>query len=370
MKALKTLSPGSRVLIYGTGNFAKRVAGHSQVLGFELVGFVDHIKTTQPVELNGANYKVFECQSLPSQDNYDALILGIGNGYADLELIHRGLQAFVPKESIFSPVEFSNLCGSQNLDLDCYWMQSEPDFYKKNVKEIDEMLSVFEDEESRVLYLQILKYREFGEISDMPQPNKNSEQYLPDNLSTPPRNLRMVDLGACKGESLEFFLDRGHVIDFGAFFEPDYSNFIFLSEKLRRLKIGNSLVLPLAAWCETKLLSFDASSDTSSHLTEGGTVFVQAVDLSNFLATTSINYVKMDIEGAEYEALIGLEPIILRDKPHLAISVYHKPDDMWKIGLWLNLKYGKEYSFYLRNYCFQTFETILYAIPKNYSPRS
>ena len=56
----------------------------------------------------------------------------------------------------------------------------------------------------------------------------------------------------------------------------------------------------------------------------------------------------MDIEGAEYDALLGLESIIQRDRPHLAVSVYHKPDDMWKIGLWLHAKFGSMYSFYLR----------------------
>jgi hypothetical protein len=62
----------------------------------------------------------------------------------------------------------------------------------------------------------------------------------------------MLDLGACKGENLEFFLTRGHVVDFASFFEPDHSNFVFLAEKLRTLRIDNSLVLPLAAWDETK----------------------------------------------------------------------------------------------------------------------
>ena len=89
------------------------------------------------------------------------------------------------------------------------------------------------------------------------------------------------------------------------------------------------------------------------------------MNLSDFLATTSVNYIKMDIEGAEYEALLGLESVIKRDCPHLAISVYHKPDDMWKIGLWLNSKFGKQYTFYLRVYNFQTFDTLLYAIPRN-----
>jgi len=361
----KSLSIGSRVLVYGTGGFAKRVAINSLKLGYELIGFVDHVNFHLPVKLDNLEYEVFDSQDLPARSAYDAILLGIGNGYADLNKIYQELLRHTPKDSIYSPVEFSYLCGRNGINLDCYWMQSESDFYGEYSREINETLNMFEDEKSRSLFLQILKYREFGELLDLPHPDLTSEQYLPASLKTPPRNLRMLDLGACKGENLEFFLNRGHVVDFASFFEPDYSNFVFLAEKLRALRIDNSLVLPLAAWDETKILSFDASSDTSSRLVDAGGIFVQSVKLSDFLATTSVNYIKMDIEGAEYQALLGLESIIKRDVPHLAISVYHKPDDMWKIGLWLNSKFGKQYSFYLRTYCFQTFETLLYAIPNS-----
>ena len=113
------------------------------------------------------------------------------------------------------------------------------------------------------------------------------------------------------------------------------------------------------------MLSFDATSDTSSHLSTGGVETVQAVRISDLVATTKINYVKMDIEGAEFEALLGLEDVLKRDIPHLAVCVYHRPDDIWKIGLWLKNLMGESYSFHLRIYSNQTFETVLYAIPKS-----
>lgn len=361
----KVLEPGNRVLIYGTGNFAKKVAACALELGLQIIGFTDHRNNIDELNLDGKRYRVYEKNEVRHGNSFDVLILGIGNGYADLVQIYNDMSESIPKDCIFSPVEFSNYCGSQNLDLDCYWMQSNSNYYKNNSVEIEEMLGLFQDNESRELYLRTIKYREFGEILDLIQPDPISDHYLPGSLETPPKSLRMIDLGACRGENLEYFLDKGHTIDFGAFFEPDFSNFEFLAEKLRRLQINNSLVLPLAAWSETKLLTFDSSSDTSSHLSDVGDSYVQSVKLADFLATTEINYIKMDIEGAEYDALLGLESIIQRDRPHLAISVYHKPDDMWKIGLWLNAKFCSMYSFYLRTYCFQTFETVLYAIPNN-----
>lgn len=44
-----------------------------------------------------------------------------------------------------------------------------------------------------------------------------------------------------------------------------------------------------------------------------------------------IDFIKMDIEGAELDALQGASNVIKEFKPRLAISGYHKPQDLWEI---------------------------------------
>jgi hypothetical protein len=68
----------------------------------------------------------------------------------------------------------------------------------------------------------------------------------------------------------------------------------------------------------------------------------------------------MDIEGAEFAALEGAENIIKMQKPRLAISVYHKPEDIITIPNLL-LKYNKDYKFKLRHYSCCEYDTVLYA---------
>ncbi len=72
--------------------------------------------------------------------------------------------------------------------------------------------------------------------------------------------------------------------------------------------------------------------------------------------------IKMDIEGAEPEALCGAEKIIRRHAPVLAISVYHQVDHLWTIPLWIS-KACPGYSFFLRHHSDFAGETVCYAVP-------
>ncbi|MCI8691098.1 MAG: FkbM family methyltransferase [Oscillibacter sp.] len=73
-----------------------------------------------------------------------------------------------------------------------------------------------------------------------------------------------------------------------------------------------------------------------------------------------IGFIKMDIEGAEFDALHGAKGVIVRDKPLLAISAYHRTGDMLAIMDYLH-DLVPEYRFWLRHYSIGTADTVLYA---------
>lgn len=73
-----------------------------------------------------------------------------------------------------------------------------------------------------------------------------------------------------------------------------------------------------------------------------------------------VDFIKMDIEGAELLALQGAERVLRRFRPRLAISLYHAPDHLWRIPLWID-SLGLGYRFHLDHYTIHHEETVLYA---------
>ncbi|MEC3907400.1 FkbM family methyltransferase [Tamlana sp. 2201CG12-4] len=76
-----------------------------------------------------------------------------------------------------------------------------------------------------------------------------------------------------------------------------------------------------------------------------------------------VNYIKMDIEGAEPLALQGAEKTIRKFRPKLAIAIYHSMDDFVNIPKWI-LDLNLDYEIYLGHYTIHLEETVIFAKPK------
>ena len=75
-------------------------------------------------------------------------------------------------------------------------------------------------------------------------------------------------------------------------------------------------------------------------------------------------FFKLDIEGAEPGALEGAGPILQRNRPILAVSVYHAQGHPWQIALQLGELLPRGYRYYLRAYSQEGFDLVLYAVPE------
>ena len=171
-----------------------------------------------------------------------------------------------------------------------------------------------------------------------------------------------VDAGALNGDTSKAFLRWAGSQAANVYcFEPDANNAKKCRQNLAQVadKVKVS-VIEKATWYELTSLHFSVHANGTSAISDTG-VEVAATSLDEALGNARVTFVKMDIEGAEMEALQGAKHIIRTQHPKLAISVYHKPGDILEIPE-LILSYAPDYHFYLRHYCLFDNETVLYAI--------
>ena len=339
------INEGAVTWIYGSGTFAIRVAEILDGLRWQIKGFIDHIPGAS-LSINGKNYAVEKYSDV--ELNLDSqVILGVSNPYGNLINITKNIHSVNPNANVITPVELTDFLRCKDILLENYWMGASRGFYEQHNQEIIDFRSMLEDSDSKQLFDQILKYRIDGQLEELPLPDPLREHYLPQGIETPPINLRALDLGACQGENLEAFLESGRFFEFGIFLEPDLANFDLLVKKIAVLELRNISVWPLASWSNVEMLSFASTKDASANLSKDGLEKVQAIRLDSSLSAASINYIKMDIEGAEMETLRGASHMISQQCPHLAISVYHKPEDIWSLGLYVDSIATSKYRFYL-----------------------
>ena len=87
---------------------------------------------------------------------------------------------------------------------------------------------------------------------------------------------------------------------------------------------------------------------------------IETKALDDVLEGKRITFIKMDIEGAEYETLLGARKLIMENRPRMAISVYHKFEDFVTLAD-LVLKMHPDYRIAFRHYGFDDLETIMYV---------
>jgi FkbM family methyltransferase len=145
-------------------------------------------------------------------------------------------------------------------------------------------------------------------------------------------------------------------------FEPDEKNMLMVKQGYGFSTFNNVDFLPYALYSENTELCFFANNTSVSHITEDTSAArIQARTLDSVIGNNNLTFLKMDIEGAEAEALRGASGTIVRCKPKLAICVYHKPYEYVGISDFI-LSLVPEYKLFLRHYTTQPDETVLYAV--------
>ncbi len=282
------------------------------------------------------------------------VLLGLHNHYVDIKKIHAELLA-AGVARVLTPIHLPVLAPNARTRPG-YWLDS--DFsYDAHLGDFARIRALLEDDQSRDLLDNIIRYRQSGDIADCPSPSLEDE-YTPHDLPRLKEPLRIVDCGAFTGVAIHKFLKAGYTIASLVAFEPDPNNFAILASR----DFGNirSLCLPLGTWSETQQLRFTNHGSMASRLSDDGDTIIQCVAIDDVLHGAPVNVVKLDVEGAEIETLKGMRRIIETQKPALLVSAYHLPAHLFEIiDLIHSWKMG--YRFHLRVHEFNTFGIVVYA---------
>jgi FkbM family methyltransferase len=289
--------------------------------------------------------------------NRDALncIVGLHNHYVNLGELYNTLSA-VGFKKVYSLIN----CREIGITIDLpngYWLDAA--FRRQDHREkLDRLPALLADGKSRDILEATLKYRELGDIRDCPEPSLFDE-YTPGDLPKYKGPLRLIDCGACTGMAIEKLLAAGYAIDSFVAFEPDLDNYEKLSAK--DFHPARATCLPLGVWSSNTQLRFNNAGTMGSAIDETGDTVIQCVSVDSALKGFAPNLIKFDVEGAEVEALLGLEKTIRSTKPNLCVSLYHKPTHLFDIPLMIDA-WGLNYKFYIRTHEFNTFGTVLYCL--------
>lgn len=195
--------------------------------------------------------------------------------------------------------------------------------------------------------------------------------YFAQDLSIDHR--RFVDAGAADGDTLKQWLGHGFPRsseDRYYAFEPSPTEFADLQAFAATLPASTQAAVQLhnagLGKEAGRLYLSDAGKSSrmgaqAGHSKANGNSVVQIHTLDSILRNTGPTFIKADVEGAEMELLEGARETINRYAPDLAISVYHRYSDLWRIPLWLHQQ-NSGYTLFLRHHSRAYDDVVCYAL--------
>ncbi len=330
------------IYLYGMGDGALRILAAARREKVPVAGIFASDEFVRGKEFAG--FKVRKLSELEAELNDFVIVLSFAvSSPAMLERIQKLSQRyplFVPDVPVVGGGSFT-------------W-----EYCKEHAAQIQGVYQSLADERSRQIYANLVNFKISGD-----------PRYLTSQVDTPdevwnrvlcPTNHEIyVDLGAYNGEAIRQMLDftRGKYHRIYAV-EPDKKNY----KKLVKF-VGDTPSVECyqcRAWCIDTDLPAVPKAGKQPASAEGQTIPARAVD--NLLGGKPLTLLRMDVEGAEREALWGASRSIARYSPKLMISLYHRNEDIYELPL-LVKRINSRYRLYIRHLPYiPAWETALYAV--------
>ncbi|MFC1741089.1 FkbM family methyltransferase [Nanoarchaeota archaeon] len=390
----RALGSEDAFVIFGSGPLVMKVMSFLKSRGKDVTAFLDSDRSKEGSVLEGI--EVFH----PSNFDFKGKKMILAS-YQELALAQDLISGYGLKyiDDFFFFIDlvntemsgFKDLLGKRFYD---HAMQNKDDFLK--------VWGLLSDGYSKDIFKRLINYRiralnpESISLESLPcQPSRHAEyekdaksyfqelpEAIPADLRTAisfklsinpysyfdkviPENKKVIlNCGAYNGNTSGMFAHLSPHSKIYAF-EP-IEEFFMKNKELSKV-FPNIIPVNSGLWSTSGKVSFNKidnalSGGTASFVGEGEDE-IDVVAIDDFVKQSnlsSVDFIKMDVEGAELDALKGAKNTIKDFKPDLAISIYHRAEHLWKIPLWIKDNFP-EYMIYIDHKYAGPTETICFA---------
>lgn len=219
------------------------------------------------------------------------------------------------------------------------------EYLNSNLDALNEVYNSLADEKSRETFEDIINFKLSGKIDYLFHCEVSEAEPYESFLKLNKKE-DFLDLGAYNGDTVKDFLSRVKEYNSIIAVEPDEKSYRKLSLNMKDTK---NVV------CVNKCISsFSGKGNFGMYGGRNSTVAsngreTEFITVDSLLKGKPVSYIKMDVEGQEAEAIKGARETILKCKPKMLISCYHKTDDFLKLPKAVNEIRG-DYKIYLRHF--------------------
>ncbi|WP_228126521.1 FkbM family methyltransferase [Candidatus Marinarcus aquaticus] len=325
--------------ILGINKYTKSIAKEVAI-----DGIIDDFTRVQ----SSRKKEILQIEDVPK----DALILSTASG-SPLE-IKKSLDALG-----YENFNYLSLYKYGTLQLpDPMFMADFKEDFLNNKAEYEKSYHLLFDEESKRIFEKVLNFKITYDFRFMQGFTNNHEaQYFDKDIIPNIKNIRFVDGGAYVGDTLQEIIKNYPDYEKIYCIEPNNLHINIAKREFGELKNIEFINCGLSD-TTTTVEQFQEAQNNCDHNYQA----LQTDTLDN-LIKDRVDYIKLDIEGAEQAALKGAKQTILKSHPILAVCIYHQAQDWYKVPQ-IVLGIRADYDVYLRHYMEGIYETVLYFLPK------
>lgn len=319
------------IVIYGMGNGADKIMNEFEKLKIPVCGFIASDNFVRGQKFLG--FTVKKLSDIEKETDNFIIIIAFGSS---LKEVIKNIINISKRHTVF--VADVPVYGENIFNLD---------FAKKNSNEINLAYSLLADDISKQVFENEIYFKLTGKLEYLLNSFSDKQEVF-DNIIKLGNDENYLDLGAYRGDTVQEFLEQTNEKYSSIIaLEPDKKTFRKLKEYAGRFK--NTRLFNMGIWDKDTTLSFNSSLGRGSSIKSDGTqdVFVTKVDTLYY--AQKLTYLKMDVEGAEYNAITGAINTLKRDKPKLNIACYHRSEDIFKLPVLIK-SINSGYKIYLRQH--------------------